>query len=202
MNRKRLTIALSALVVIAIVVVSLALGRHSVNKKTQSMTKKVSNEAVEIKDSTNSSKIMLEFVSNHLPKEIGMVDLKIDSTTDDPQVMPLSLLQTGLLDKDVDAFISAFTVDNIDGFLSGNELVEQREEALHNAINIMTRNDTLTQLKAQKIKDREYVIVFQYKNNDTYKQKIKLVQNNNPGVDMSYRIQTSIKNILDDMNEN
>lgn len=202
MNRKRLTIALSALVVIAIVVVSLALGRHSVNKKTQSMTKKVSNEAVEIKDSTNSSKIMLEFVSNHLPKEIGMVDLKIDSTTDDPQVMPLSLLQTGLLDKDVDAFISAFTVDNIEGFLSGNELVEQREEALHNAINIMTRNDTLTQLKAQKIKDREYVIVFQYKNNDTYKQKIKLVQNNNPGVDMSYRIQTSIKNILDDMNEN
>ncbi|GEL05523.1 hypothetical protein [Rummeliibacillus stabekisii] len=195
-------IVITSVVIILILVGLMVISNHSVKKETASMTKTVKNEAVQLKDTTNSSKTQLEFVTNHLPKELGMVDLDLGTSTDDPQVMPLSLLRTGLLEKDIDAFISAFTVENVDSLLKGYDFVEDRQKALHNAISRMTRNDTLTELEVRKIKEAEYILIFHFENTNTYKHNVQLEQNNNPGVDMSYRIQTPIKELLKGLDEN
>ncbi|MCM3318062.1 hypothetical protein M3603_15700 [Rummeliibacillus stabekisii] len=195
-------IVITSVVIILILVGLMVISNHSIKKETSSMTKNVKNEAVQLQDSMNSSKTQLEFVTNHLPKELGMVDLDLGTSTNDPQIMPLSLLRVGLLEKDMVSFMSAFTVENIDGLLKRYDLVDDREQALRDAISSMSRNNTLTELEVRKIKEAEYILIFHFKNTNTYKQNVQLEQNNNPGVDMSYRIQTPIEEILKGIGEN
>ena len=205
MSKKIIVYSISILLflVISLVILKIVPNHNSEEKSINQSSVK------QIVSNLDEEKKMREFILKNLPNpnidQEFMIEL--DQRQMNPKTFPFEILLTGLNRNDMDMFLSAFNTASLNETFPTYASPEERINLIAEYMNNLKKNGTLRNLSYQfdlgtynEEKDTG-LLIFEYEGHKKVEVPFKLEKTEEENVDYSYRIATSLKTIVDRVNQ-